>query len=365
MILYRYFAKKFLASFGATLAIILMFLMLIDLVEHYRKFDGFDVQFVQLIQLVLLNAPAQVNVILPLIMIISTIALFVTLARTSELIVTRAAGRSGLRALLAPLVIAAFIGLIAITTLNPIASITTVHMERLTELYKTGEFSTLSISDEGVWLRQGSTGGQTVIHAERYREKTKTYFDVTFIEYERDSGPVRRIFADTAMLVEGGWFLKNVKQWNLRIGSNPEDTALENQTLRFASTLTQDYIRETLGNPRGISIWDLPRTIQKLSQAGFSTRAYETWFQSELSRPLFLVAMVLIASAFTMRHSRLGGTGTVVLISLILGFGLYFIRNFALVLGESGQLPILIAAWAPAIASVLLAYGLLLHTEDG
>ena len=48
-----------------------------------------------------------------------------------------------------------------------------------------------------------------------------------------------------------------------------------------------------------------------------------------------------------------------------LGFTLYFIRNFAQILGESGQIPVLLAAWGPPVASILLPLGLLLHLEDG
>ena len=66
-----------------------------------------------------------------------------------------------------------------------------------------------------------------------------------------------------------------------------------------------------------------------------------------------------------MRHTRFGGTGVAVLCAVLLGFGLYFIRSFAQILGENGQIPILLAAWAPPVASVLLALGLLLHAEDG
>jgi lipopolysaccharide export system permease protein len=49
----------------------------------------------------------------------------------------------------------------------------------------------------------------------------------------------------------------------------------------------------------------------------------------------------------------------------MLGFGLYYVRNFAQVLGENGQIPVMLAAWAPSVASVLLATGLVLHMEDG
>ena len=73
----------------------------------------------------------------------------------------------------------------------------------------------------------------------------------------------------------------------------------------------------------------------------------------------------MIGAAFTMRPGRLGRTGLMVLLALGLGFGLYFIRNLAQVLGENGQLPVALAAWAPPLAGILLALGLLLHAEDG
>ena len=75
--------------------------------------------------------------------------------------------------------------------------------------------------------------------------------------------------------------------------------------------------------------------------------------------------MVLVAAAFTMRHTRFGGTGISVLAAVLLGFTLFFIRSFAQILGENGQVPILFAAWAAPIAAILLALGLLLHAEDG
>ena len=74
---------------------------------------------------------------------------------------------------------------------------------------------------------------------------------------------------------------------------------------------------------------------------------------------------VLVAAGFTMRHVRFGGTGRMVLFALLAGFGFYFLRNFAQALGDSGQIPILLAAWSPPVAAVMLSLGLLLHLEEG
>ena len=72
-----------------------------------------------------------------------------------------------------------------------------------------------------------------------------------------------------------------------------------------------------------------------------------------------------MCSTFTMRPTRLGRTGIAVLSAVLLGFGLYYIRNFAQIMGENGQLSPILAAWVPPAASLLLALGLVLHMEDG
>jgi lipopolysaccharide export system permease protein len=54
-----------------------------------------------------------------------------------------------------------------------------------------------------------------------------------------------------------------------------------------------------------------------------------------------------------------------VLFALLAGFGFFFLRNFAQALGDSGQIPVLLAAWSPPVAAVMLSLGLLLHLEDG
>ena len=367
MILDFYFARRFLLSFLLVGGVFLTLILLIDIIEQLRRFEATDIGFAQLFGLTLLSAPGAINEILPLLMILTTVALFVALARSSELVVTRAAGRSGIRALAAPLAMALLIGVLAVSTLNPIAAATTNRYQTLAETYRTGGPSTLSLSGEGLWLRQGGAEGQSVIHADGYVQAGDgiTLRDVTILSYAPDGQPNRRIQAETARLGDAEWLLTNAKIWPLLAGLNPERGAREREEMSIPTSLTRERIEESLGRSAGISIYDLPATIRELKEAGFSTRRQEVWLQAELARPLFLVAMVLVGAAFTMRHTRLGGTGVAVLVAVLLGFGLYFVRNFAQILGENGQIPISLAAWAPPLASIFLAMGLLLHAEDG
>jgi lipopolysaccharide export system permease protein len=362
-----YYARRFLQWFAVICAVLLTLVMLIDLNEQIRRFDAQDLSFGQLFGLTLLNAPAALSEFLPLIMILTTIVLFVGLARSSELVVTRAIGRSGIRALAAPVVLAAFIGLLAVSTLNPIVAATSNHYRDLAETYRNGGPAALSLTGEGLWLRQGGAQGQSVIHAKGYSGDVDdvTLLGVTILSYGPEGRPIRQTVARSATLDGSDWVLINAKVWPLVTGVNPETNATEHASLRLSTTLTSERIRDTLGTATGISVYDLPATIRELAEAGFSTKRYEVWLQVELARPLFLIAMVLVGAAFTMRHARFGGTGLAVLMAVLLGFGLYFLRNFAQILGENGQIPVALAGWAPPVAAILLTMGLLLHAEDG
>lgn len=367
MILDFYFARRFLMSFLLIGGVFLTLILLIDIIEQLRRFEESDIGLAQLFGLTLLSAPGAIDEILPLLMILATVVLFVALARSSELVVTRATGRSGIRALAAPLVVALLIGLLAVSTLNPIVAATTNRYQTLVDSYRSGGSSALSLSREGLWLRQGGAQGQSVIHADDYVQGGDgiTLRGVTILSYPPHDGPNRRILAETARLGNGEWILTHAKIWPLMAGLNPERGAREHEVMTIPTTLTQERVEDSLGRSAGISIYDLPATIRELKLAGFSTRHQEVWLQAELARPLFLVAMVLVGAAFTMRHTRLGGTGVAVLAAVLLGFGLYFIRDFAQILGENGQIPVALAAWGPPVASIFLTLGLLLHAEDG
>jgi lipopolysaccharide export system permease protein len=153
--------------------------------------------------------------------------------------------------------------------------------------------------------------------------------------------------------------------WRFDTDGNPEVEAETFETVTLDSNLTLDEIRASFGSPSTIPIWALPQHIARLERAGFAAWQHRVWLQMELANPLFYAAMVLVAAAFTLRHTRFGRTGPMILGALLMAFSLYFVRNFAQILGENGQIPVYLAVWAPPVATLLLPLGLLLHLEDG
>ncbi|SDE16842.1 LPS export ABC transporter permease LptG [Limimaricola pyoseonensis] len=362
MILHRYYAWRFLKSFAATFGVFFVMLSTVELIEQSRSLSAGGLS--DLLALTLLKVPEEIYEIMPLIVILSGIALFLGLARSSELVVTRAAGRSALAALAAPAVMTLLLGATATAVINPFVAATSQAYEARDDALS-GQTRVVTLSDDGLWLRQGDDQSQTVIRAARSNADGTVLMGASFLQFDADGLPRQRIEARMAELGGGQWLLRGVKRWDLEAGANPERAAERLPQMVLPSTLTANQIRDSFGDPSAISVWDLPGFIARLQAAGFTARRHQVFLQMELAQPLFFLSMLLIGAGFTMRHQRGGRVGVMVLAAILLSFGVYFLRNFAQILGENGQIPAALAAWAPPVAAILAALGLLLHMEDG
>ena len=75
--------------------------------------------------------------------------------------------------------------------------------------------------------------------------------------------------------------------------------------------------------------------------------------------------MTLVAAGFSMRATRRGGVAQMISSGVTAGFLLFVVSKVTEEFGQSGTLPGMLAAWAPALSGMMLAVALLLHLEDG
>jgi len=339
-------------------------MLLIDLIEQLRKF-AVSIDFIEVFFLALLNLPSSIYQILPLIMIISSAWVFLSLARNSELIVLRAAGKSSVTMLISPAILSFLIGVLSIGVFNPIVASTSKQYADLKAKLVDGQETTISIGNEGLWLRQADQTGHTVIRAKRANSDATELYDVTLIKLSDEKLPIRRIETAMITLRDTKWIAKFSTIWPIKYGQNSQSYAKEHALIEIPTSLKKEQITDRFGDPSTIGIWSLPEFIGQLERAGFSAKRYSVWLQSELAKPVFLLAMMIISAAFCMRQTRVKGTSLNVLIAVLVGFLLFYLKNFVLILGINGQLPVLIAAWGPPFAAIFISLGLFLNREEG
>lgn len=367
-----YVARRFLTIAVASFAAVLALVMVVDLVELIGANGARRAGFLDLLWMALLHAPSITITAAPFTVLLASMVCFAWFARTSELVVTRAAGVS-VWALIAPaLIVALLLGVVSFAVYNPVAAAFAQRFNALEEVHFGRSSSKLSVTGGGVWLRQGDADGQTVIRAMRASETVDQLWGVSVFRFGPDDRFERRIDARQAFLDPGQWRLIGAQVWEVR-GAAPataEEAARETvaerfETLTIPTNLTRDQILESFAPPRTISFWDLPGFIRTLEASGFSSDRHRLHWHSLLAAPAVFCAMVLVGAAFSMRHVRFGGLGAMALGCVLTGFAYFFLSDVSGALGASGAVPVLLAAWGPPAAAVLFALGLLLHLEDG
>ena len=409
-----YIARRFFGAALAAFLAILLLVTMIDQVEQMRRSAGTETGFPQVLELAVLHAPALMLEILPFLVLIAAMACFSRLARASELVVTRAAGVSVWRLIAPAVATAALLGVAAFGVLNPVSSGLLQRFERLEARWIKDRTSLLSISENGLWLRQAEGGGaQAVVHAQRANGDGTQLWDVTFFRFGPDDLLQGRIEATRAVLEPGTWTLYDVRRWRLagtegapaatgaaaspRPSPSPApsgdpglphdatpaappdagasaiaDGAMSRpmqwedvERMTLPTGLTRAQILESFASPATISFWELPGFIRSLEAAGVSSTRHRMHWQAQLAQPLLFAAMVLIGAAFSMRHARFGGLGLMALGAVGAGLVYFFLANVTQAFGSSGAIPAPLAAWIPPVAMTLCALGLLLHLEDG
>lgn len=366
MTLSLYITRRFLRSMFMVAVIIAGIGALISGVENLRFAASKDASVGTAGALTLFQMPEVMGQTFPLILMLGSLITFLNLSRTSEMVIVRASGVSALRILTLPVVAAALLGGIATTFYNPILAVSMEKESDLRAAMSGTAVSAMSVDEGALWLRQGLPSGQTVIQARRASQEGSVLYGVRLHQFDPDDGLVSRIEADSATLTDDAWILLGVRRWALNGDDGaPIGAPEELSQLRLPTNLTPEQILDSFAPPETIPFWELPAFISQLEQAGFSATRHRVFLQSELARPALFVAMVLIGAGFSLRHVRFGQVGVMILFAVFAGFSLYFFMDIAKTLGANGDIPVLLAAWSPPAAAILLALGLLLHLEDG
>jgi len=310
--------------------------------------------------MVLLQMPDLGLKMLPFAVLLGGVFAFVRLSRSQELVAVRAAGVSAWNLLSPSLSVAVALGVFAVVALTPLTARMLEQYSSFEARYIRGQESQLDVSKNGLWLRQGDGEHQSVIHAMRVAHQGTQLEDVIVFLYGANDKFLGRIDARSAALKPGAWTLANA------FVSGAGGTApAHHGVYSLPTTLTPSQIQESFASPETISFWKLPGFISMAESAGFSATRYILYFDQLLVLPAMFAAMVFMAASFSLRLARLGGLGRVALFSALAGFGIYFFDNLTRALGESGILPVALAAAAPATVAILLGMTLVFHQEDG
>ena len=359
-ILYRYIGRQFLFYLFCVFLGMSFIIFTASLMELTRRAAHVPVSFATLAQMALLKIPYMSQKLLPFTVLFASMQTFWRMIKSHEIVIARASGVSIWQILTPILVIVFSLGVARALFISPFAAATYARYEVMNTRLFDAENSFMSLSNSGLWLRENEHEGYRYIHAEQISHDGNQLDHLAIIHMTKDHRFVSRLDAGSATLSPDGWKLQEVWQ------SLPGKPLSKEEDIIWHTDLSPKKIQESFAPPEAMSFWELAQFIDRLDKSGFSSTKHRIYWQSLVATPFLLMAMVLIAAAFSVRiRLRTGNILGTVILCLIAGFVWYLMSDVILALGTVGHVPIMMAAWMPAIVMLMLGIAALFHFEDG
>lgn len=349
-----YIARRMTATALMVIAAVSLIAFLGNYIEVLRNY-GDEENFNGLIGLKIsaFRLPYMIDQILPFAFLFAAILGLVGLSRRLELVVARASGVSAWRFLLPAFAVALAFGLFATFVLNPVA----VEMKSKSNEAR-AEFRSKR-ADSSAWFRQTSAEGSSIVYAELADADTLTLFGVTAFVFDRDDNFQEKVTARRADFEAGKWTLMDATLMSA-------DAARDSVGAYILPTnLTAGELHLAIAEPDTFTVWTLPTFINAADRTGLNVNKFRLSFHVLLAKPLFLIAMVMIAATVSLRFARSGGTLGLVITGVFGGFLLYVLTEIVNDLGGNGIIDPIVAAWLPSILALTFGGTALLYLEDG
>jgi lipopolysaccharide export system permease protein len=357
----RYIITRVIGGVMIALIAVLAAILLIDMVEQMRTVGTrVDISMLEALRLTLLKTPMLVEQTLPFVVLAGTMMAIIGLNRGSELVAMRAAGVSAWRFLTPSAFVGVVLGLIAITTLNPLGAYLYQNFE--TEKEDALSETLAAPGENGVWIRQGDEDGQVVIHARGVDANGTRLQGATFMFFEVQQDALRftrRIRAATAELRPGFWQLTDL------VEATPGGRPVRQTHLAIPTTLDATELINRFVNPATLSFWALPGFIREAREAGFAPTRYELKWQALLAYPLLLATIAGLGAAFSLQLQRLGNLARWGAAGVGIGLFLFFYSQLAGAFAMTQSVPAAVAAWSAPLAGMFIALAMIAFIEDG
>ncbi len=359
-LLFRYFAKQHLAWTSLCIFSLTVVVSIIQTVELVRrvsvlKNNTIDVNF---FLLSLMNLPTVMDVVLPFAMLSGSMLCFSSFNRTNEFVVARGMGTS-IWSALSPLLASAFcVGLFFVMAINPIGSFTSKQYDKqMVTIFGTDDRN-LSVTAEGIWLRDRQEDRQLIIHGESLDAKNISIINPVVYLFEEPDGLEARLRGSVMLLTDTGWLIENAIAWD------NNGSIKDLGTIMLGTNIGTLDIERSTEPPHTIPIYTLPSFIQMLESAGLPAINHSIHFHQLLALPILMVGITMLAARFTLSNVNRGKRMQLFTRGVLIATAIFVYGYFLQILGATYKVPAFIAGWAPAITFMLAGATLLARLDE-
>ena len=365
-VLFSYLIKIYLKNIILVLLIFLLLVFLVDFIEIYRRasekvnFNNNNDNFISiLIYLSFLKSPSTLKNILPISILISSVMTFIKWRQNNYFVIVRTIGISLKKTIFPLCILVLFLGLLSIIFLHPLANYSNNKYKALeTKYFGHKVEESISLSKNGIWIRKKTNDGFLIIKAQNITNNKNLLNNVEIFKFDNNNNFINKIIASTASLQGNVLLLKKGKNLDPKINNK----SFNNFSIKLSNKFkTFNLTSEIAENMNLFELYDYILLMKKL---GVNYSSHLTQLLKEIFQPLLIVSMILICAPLILKNNERKFPLTIMCLTILIGFIIYFVVDFMNVLGSIEKLNPFIAGIGPVGISFFIGCYLVVAFDE-
>ena len=338
-IINKYLAREFIKVILNTIFVFFCLGFIMNLFEEINYFKDLDIGIYVPIMLSSLIVPSLLYNMFPFIILLSGIWFFLKIKKSDEVTAMKVSGMSNFSVIIIPGLLSFMLGILFITSINPITSVLVQKYESIKGNYDRDKDYLAAITQNGIWIKEKNN----IIRATNLQNEN--LMNVTIYEFDKNNNFVKRVEAKSANISSTTWSLKSVKI----VDDNGKILSDNMDLLSYVSLYDLKKIKSLYTNLDTVSFWNIGNEVKLLEKRGYSTKQMETKLHRYLAFPFFLLAMLLLSGVFTLGMRFKESNFTYAFIAIIACVLIYYFNDFSAALGRTEKLAVEVAVWMPIV----------------
>jgi LPS export ABC transporter permease LptG len=350
-IIVNYLLQNFLKSFFIVILIFYCFGMILNLFEEIEFFKNLNVGIFLPLILTSIYVPTMIIKILPFIIFISCMWFMVRFRNSKDLLTLKIFGYSNLKIFFILALTSFILGWAILLFANPITSSMSKYYEQTKSYYSKDIDHLVTFNKNGLWIKENIDKNSRIISAVKMDKNT--LYNVSIFHLDQKSNLIEKIVSKKVNIKTNEWLLSDVKIFK-------EERGVLNHkkfnNYKINSIYNSEKINSLFKNFDTLSFVDLVLNYKILVNNGYSESFLTQSLHTMLSLPFFLFLMTALASIFSMHTLKKSDNFRLFTVGLITCVLTFYFKDLSLALGQTNQISLILAVWAPVIILTLFAF---------
>jgi LPS export ABC transporter permease LptG/LPS export ABC transporter permease LptF len=340
----RYLVRQYLIFLGIGTGVGAVLVVVVDLLQTLDRFLRSKPPFFTILEHFVYRVPGELYKGLPMIVLIATVFLFLSLTRQRELDALKAAGVSLYRASLPILLVAGAISVLAVVFQETALPDINAKADEVDRVKIRGQLPRHLQRQTQIWYRSSDT---RFFRMALLDPVGRSMEGLTVLEISPDFRLIERLDARTAQWTPEGWQLADGVLRRVGPKSQIISEPFATRLVPMSENI-EDFV-QVQNAPDTMSFLELRAYVTKLREGGHRVNRYLVQLYSKLSFPLVHVIMALVAIPFALVSPRSGGRAMGIGVAIVIAVGYWVVHSVAVAFAQADLLPAALAAWTANI----------------